>query len=63
MLVTLYKAWAYIRSFTVLTFIRTSHLQGLSFINFFSCVYGGIRCSHVEIEFGKNSKARHTHSH
>ena len=37
-------------------FIRTA------FITFFSCGYGGIPRSHVEIEFGKNSKAKHIHA-
>ena len=30
---------------------------------FFNYGHGGIRCSHVEIEFEKNSKAEHIHAH
>ena len=35
----------------------------LLLLNFFSCGHGGIRRSHVEIEFGKNFKAKHVHAH
>ena len=31
-------------------------------MTFFSCGYGRIPHSHVEIEFGKNSKAKHIHA-
>ena len=29
----------------------------------FSCGNGDVRCSHFEIEFGKNSKAKHIHEY
>ena len=32
-------------------------------LHIFSCGRGGIHCIHVEIEFGKNSKAKHIHAH
>ena len=33
------------------------------FYYFFSCGHGGIYHSHVKIEFGKNSKAKHMYMH
>ena len=37
--------------------------DGLVFITVFSCGQGGICRGHVEIDFGKNSKAKHVHLH
>ena len=33
------------------------------FVTFLNCGHGGTRRSHVEIEFVKNSKAKHVHAH
>ena len=35
----------------------------IAFYWFFNYGHGGIRCSHVEIKFEKNSKAEHVHGH
>ena len=48
-----YQKFIKIRGF-VGPFIRT--------ITFFSCGHSSIHCSHVEMEFGKNSKAKIVHA-